>query len=249
MSESLSEEAYGVALTGLESMSPRRLYLVLRSGIELREVWDAMAGGRAGGPAVLDRLVHETPALRARWVDETRRTDVAERWSRCCDQSVLLLGRAGYPEALAGDLLPPGVLFARGNPAAADGRAVAIVGTRHATVGGMEVAATLGHDLAAAGITVVSGLAKGIDGAVHRGALAADGGAPPWQWWAAVWTWSTRHATGVCGLRWRSEACSAARRRRGARPPPIASRPATGSWLRWPSWWSSWSRASRVALC
>ena len=90
-----------------------------------------------------------------------------------------VLERAGYPGELAADPFPPAVLFARGDLATLARRTVAIVGTRHATVGGMEVAARLGHDLADAGVCVVSGLAKGIDGAAHRGALAAGGGAPP----------------------------------------------------------------------
>jgi DNA processing protein len=52
---------------------------------------------------------------------------------------------------------------------------VAVVGSRAASTGGMEVAERLGHDLAAAGVTVVSGLARGCDAAAHRGALAAGG--------------------------------------------------------------------------
>ena len=175
----LPEEAYGAALAGLDSMTPRRLCLLLRSGVDLADIWDGLAQGRAESVPVLQHLLEEAPPLRARWAEEARRTDVMALWSRCRDQSVLLLGRPGYPEVLAEDPLPPGVLFTQGDRAAWGVRAVAIVGTRHATVGGMEVAAKLGHDLAAAGVSVVSGLAKGIDGAAHRGALAAEGGAPP----------------------------------------------------------------------
>ena len=54
---------------------------------------------------------------------------------------------------------------------------MAIVGTRRCTRYGRDVAYELGRDLAAAGVRVVSGLALGIDGAAHRGALAAGGGA------------------------------------------------------------------------
>ena len=70
---------------------------------------------------------------------------------------------------------PPGVLFVRGTIEAADQLAVAIVGTRRATRYGLEQAERLAAGLARAGITVVSGLARGIDAAAHRGALKADG--------------------------------------------------------------------------
>ena len=90
----------------------------------------------------------------------------------------MLPGAPGFPARLAADPDPPAVLFARGDPGVLDGRRVAIVGTRRCTRYGREVAYELGRDLSAEGVRVVSGLALGIDGAAHRGALAG-GGAPP----------------------------------------------------------------------
>jgi len=66
----------------------------------------------------------------------------------------------------------PIVLFMRGALKRADTRAVAIVGTRSPSVVAVETAATFGRELAARGLTVVSGLALGVDTAAHRGALA-----------------------------------------------------------------------------
>ncbi|MDE2572532.1 MAG: DNA-processing protein DprA [bacterium] len=70
---------------------------------------------------------------------------------------------------------PPRHLFAWGQPPPEGATAVAIVGTRAATAAGLARAQALGQELAGAGVVVVSGLALGIDGAAHRGALAAGG--------------------------------------------------------------------------
>jgi DNA processing protein len=84
-----------------------------------------------------------------------------------------------YPGALADlDAERPAPLYCAGNPEAIStlGEAVVtIVGARRASGYGLRVAERLAHDLALAGVTVVSGMARGIDGAAHRGALAGGG--------------------------------------------------------------------------
>jgi DNA processing protein len=76
-----------------------------------------------------------------------------------------------YPPLLRQIHGAPPVLYVRGELQDCDGRAVALVGTRRASPYGRLVAETLGRELAAAGVTVVSGLALGIDSAAHEGAL------------------------------------------------------------------------------
>ena len=89
--------------------------------------------------------------------------------------SILAAGEAGYPPLLSRIVDPPGILFVRGAIEPCDGLAVAIVGARHATAYGRRIAWQLAGGLARAGYTVVSGLARGIDAAAHRGALDAGG--------------------------------------------------------------------------
>lgn len=87
---------------------------------------------------------------------------------------------ATYPELLRHTADPPPVLYARGVWPPPGGLAVAVVGARAATPGGCSRARELATGLAGCGVAIVSGLARGIDAAAHRGAL--DGGA----WTAAV---------------------------------------------------------------
>ena len=81
-------------------------------------------------------------------------------------------GDPDYP-ALLGVVPAPPALWVRGALATADALAVAIVGARRATPYGLAVAERLASELAARGVTIVSGLARGIDTAAHRGALSA----------------------------------------------------------------------------
>jgi DNA processing protein len=85
---------------------------------------------------------------------------------------VLLPSRENYPRLLKEIPDPPGVMFVRGAIELADAMAVAIVGTRRASHYGKQQAERLAAGLVRAGVTVVSGLARGIDAAAHRGAQA-----------------------------------------------------------------------------
>ena len=87
----------------------------------------------------------------------------------------IAVGQADYPAWLAEIADPPIVLWVRGQLADLSQPAVAVVGARLASTAGLAIARQLGEGLAAAGLTVVSGLARGVDGASHEGALAAAG--------------------------------------------------------------------------
>jgi len=80
-----------------------------------------------------------------------------------------------YPPWLREIADPPEVLFVRGTITPRDRLAAAIVGTRHATPYGLEQARRLSSNLARCGLTIVSGLARGIDGAAHRAAIDVEG--------------------------------------------------------------------------
>ena len=85
------------------------------------------------------------------------------------------LGSPRYPRLLAQISNPPKQLWIRGDSSVCDKTAVAIVGARAASSEGKAVAAQIAADLARAGVVVISGMARGIDSAAHRGALEAGG--------------------------------------------------------------------------
>ena len=89
---------------------------------------------------------------------------------------LVALGEPGYPPPLARIPDPPPLLQIRGHDAVATAPAVALVGARSAALPAMRLAGRIAADLAAAGVVVVSGLARGIDAAAHDGALRAGPG-------------------------------------------------------------------------
>ncbi len=82
---------------------------------------------------------------------------------------------ADYPSNLKEIYDPPVLLYVKGTLSAEDKYSIGIVGSRHASRYGLQTSERLGYELAARGITVVSGLARGIDAAGHKGALKAKG--------------------------------------------------------------------------
>lgn len=103
--------------------------------------------------------------------EANRILDAAER----CGARVIGRNETAYPSRLLELHDPPAVLYARGQLLAATPPAVAIVGTRQASGYGLRVARAIAMTCARAGATVVSGLARGIDGAAHEAALEAGG--------------------------------------------------------------------------
>lgn len=89
--------------------------------------------------------------------------------------SLLIRDQEGYPPALCRIPDPPTVLYCQGTLIPADQLAIAIVGSRHCTAYGRQQAHRLAMGLANAGVTVISGLARGIDAEAHRGAMEAGG--------------------------------------------------------------------------
>jgi len=171
----LSDQVGGQALDpGTDSPDLRRralLWLDLQRKLFLKPStatrWLLQAGGDPA--AVLARLEGKSlPPESPAGLAACRRLSEIGAW-------VLPQNGAQYPSALRTLPDAPPVLLARGHFEQLNGPAVAIVGARAATQYGLNIALQLGEGLARAGFVVVSGLARGIDAAAHRGALRAGG--------------------------------------------------------------------------
>jgi DNA processing protein len=152
---------YAAALAGLPGMTPIRLARLL-DGFDPSMAWHALAAGAHPGD------------FERRFESAAGATDVARVAGAYAQAGVSVLVRdsAGYPARLVGDAGQPAVLFSRGDVSCVDRRpSAAIVGTRSATHYGRSMAAEIAGDLSASGVVVVSGLAKGIDGAAHAGVV------------------------------------------------------------------------------
>ena len=107
--------------------------------------------------------------------DTSAAVDRSIAWASQPGQCILTLADAAYPVALLEIADPPNVLYVRGNPALLQKPGLGMVGSRNATPQGLQTAESFAKTLAARGLTIISGLALGIDAAAHRGALAGGG--------------------------------------------------------------------------
>lgn len=162
------------ALAGFELATAPRLGVLLAHH-EPAEAFAVAAGHARPHPVVAQML---TGQLASAWSRSASCRPIGEWAERCARSGIgaVIPRDSDYPEVLLTDPQPPAVLFWRGDWSVLHARRVGVVGTRNATGPGRDFAASLGFRLAERDVTVVSGLAKGIDGAAHRGALRAGSG-------------------------------------------------------------------------
>ncbi len=168
----------------METTASLRYWLALASIDGVGAATCRTLGEAFGGPRPLFEASPEE--LRARGVSSRLAAEICgyRRW-QAVDREIARAAELGidlvplddgrYPIGLRHIHDPPPVLYVRGATLRGDVEAIAIVGARSASAYGLTVAERLGGDLAAVGVTVVSGLALGVDAAAHRGALRRGG--------------------------------------------------------------------------
>src|SRR5580658_1893627 len=163
------EELYWLALRMMPGLGARRSSILLDRFRGVRAIFHASAAELegAGMPGALARSIASGCSFE----------DAAAQQQLVRDGGVHLmtLGDARYTELLRGVFDPPPVLFCRGRIELLSAVNFGVVGTRHPTPYGMAAAERLAGDLARAGVTIVSGMARGIDTAAHKAALAGEG--------------------------------------------------------------------------
>lgn len=165
----MNEHKYWLGFSLIPNIGPKRLQLLSDHFGSLSLAWSASASDLSHA-GLGDRLAADVVQMRARI-----NPDAALERVHKAGAQVLALGDEDYPLLLRQIDDPPAVIFIRGNAVCLNTRAISIVGTRKATKYGRDVAFDLSKQLAAQNITVISGLAQGIDTAAHQGALAGGG--------------------------------------------------------------------------
>ncbi len=160
---------FWISLTRVAGIGPRRFDLLLEAFGSASRAWEAQPAELLA--AGLDRRSADALVVARRKIDPATEVDHL----RTSGSVAISRRHPMYPARLAEIFDPPPVLYVRGELIPADEQALAIVGTRAASSYGKMAAEQLAGDLARAGVTIVSGLALGVDTAAHRGAIEAGG--------------------------------------------------------------------------
>ncbi len=164
------EAVFLTALVRIDGLGPHRIKLLCTQLGSAENAWHA--------PASELRLAGLPWSLIANLQQHRTQNDPWQEAEAMCAAGIELITPHDdhYPASLRHIPLAPPVLFVRGQRAALAGPCVAIVGTRHPSPYGVDVTTRLAGDLAMRGITVVSGLALGVDAVAHQAALRQSGG-------------------------------------------------------------------------
>jgi DNA processing protein len=160
---------FAIALTRVKGIGPRRYDRLMECFGTARGAWEADGAALMG--AGIDRTTVDALLAARKRVDPSRETEHL----KAAGAMAITRGDPRYPHLLAEIYDPPPVLYVRGVWPGEDDLALAIVGTRGATSYGRMAAEHLAKALARDGVTIVSGLALGVDTAAHRGTLEAAG--------------------------------------------------------------------------
>lgn len=165
----MDTRAYWIAFNRVSGIGPVRLAALIEECGSVEAAWRASIQQMQA--ARLDRRTIEL------FLEARRTINPVTELQHVLDAGIEVLTWDDdvYPDALRTVDGAPPVLYQRGRIVSQDEWAIAVVGTRHASSYGREVARVLGSDLARAGVTVVSGLALGVDTVAHRAALDAGG--------------------------------------------------------------------------
>jgi len=159
------------ALNKISGVGPQKFKLLLNFFSSPEEIWRAEAKEfRAAkiGEALTEKVIAERPAI-----------DPDAEWEKMKKENIQMITLPGpsYPRLLKESANPPYIIYMKGDASLLEESApmISTVGSRKYTTYGAQAAETLARDLANAGVTIVSGMALGIDTFAHRGALSAGG--------------------------------------------------------------------------
>lgn len=167
-SEDISEKSLWISLSQIHGVGSQTFCQLLKTFGSPADIF-------ATSHKKLNEIVSDKIATAiSQGVDQNTLTE-SLNWLTQTNNHLVTLADKNYPKALLEITDPPPILYAKGNLALLNQPSIAIVGSRNASVQGEKNAEAFAFDLCSYGLCIVSGLALGIDGAAHRGALKANG--------------------------------------------------------------------------
>ena len=206
-----------LSLTRARGLGPRKTKLLVEHLGSAEAVLAATRAELLAVPNVGPSLAQAISAAKEdTWADEE-----AQRAERL-GVDIVHFEHAAYPDSLRAIYDPPALLYVRGHlpDALRELRAVGIVGTRDASDYALKLTETLAVELAEAGVTVVSGLALGVDSAAHRGAVKVEGGSTVAVLGSGVDTIYPRQNSGLAKTIWQDKGAVISEYPLGTQPKP-----------------------------